>query len=129
MRIEHITIWTNHLERMKEFYVKYFQADAGSLYQNQIKQFESCFLCFSSGARIELMHRPSITEAIQNVDVQISGYTHISFACGNEIFVDELTERIRTDGYPVVDSPRHTGDGYYESLVLDPDGNQVEITV
>ena len=59
----------------------------------------------------------------------LAGYTHVSFACGSEESVDELTERIRKDGYRVVDGPRRTGDGYYESVVLDPDGNRVEITV
>jgi lactoylglutathione lyase len=129
MRIEHIAIWTRQLERMKEFYVKYFQASAGSKYQNPAKQFESYFLCFSSGARIELMVRPAISETNHQAGAEIVGYTHVSFACGSEQGVDELTECLRTDGYRVVNGPRHTGDGYYESLILDPDGNQVEITI
>ena len=32
------------------------------------------------------------------------------------------------DGYPVVSPPRVTGDGYYESCVLDSEGTRVEIT-
>jgi lactoylglutathione lyase len=43
--------------------------------------------------------------------------------------VDTLTERLRADGYRVVGEPRTTGDGYYESVVLDLDGNRIEITV
>jgi lactoylglutathione lyase len=128
VQIEHIAIWTNHLERMKEFYEKYFLARAGRKYQNTAKQFESYFLSFSSGARLELMSRPGISE-FNKADEQLTGYTHLSIACGSEENVDELTERIRKDGCRVVDGPRHTGDCYYESVVLDPDGNRVEITV
>jgi lactoylglutathione lyase len=128
MQIEHIAIWTNHLERMKEFYETYFQARAGSKYQNTAKQFESYFLSFSSGAQIELMSRPGISEINSEAKQYLAGYTHVYFACGSEKSVDELTERIGNDGFTVVGGPRHTGDGYYESVVLDPDGNRVEIT-
>jgi lactoylglutathione lyase len=129
MYIEHVAIWTNHLELMREFYEKYFRASAGSKYQNAAKQFESYFLSFSSGARLELMSRPDISETSHKAEGQFKGYIHVSFSCGSKENVDELTERIRTDGYQVMDDPRHTGDGYYESVVLDPDGNQVEITL
>jgi lactoylglutathione lyase len=129
MYIEHVAIWTNRLERMREFYEKYFQANAGSKYQNAAQQFESYFLSFSSGAQLELMSRPAISEIINDAEEQITGYTHVSFACGSEENVDQLTDRIHKDGYQVMDGPRHTGDGYYESVVLDPDGNRVEITV
>jgi lactoylglutathione lyase len=129
MQIEHLAIWTNHLERMREFYEKYFQASAGSKYQNTAKQFESYFLCFSSGARLELMSRSGITKMKKQTEEQLTGYTHVCIACGSVASVDELTERMRKDGYQLVDDPHHTGDGYYESVILDPDGNRVEITV
>lgn len=128
MQIDHIAIWTNHLKKMKEFYVKFFQASAGGRYQNTARQFESYFLSFSSGAQLELMSRPGISGINKGAEVHLAGYTHVSFSCGSEEGVDELTERIRKDGFQVVEGPRHTGDGYYESVVLDPDGNQVEIT-
>jgi lactoylglutathione lyase len=129
MKIEHIAIWTNHLERMREFYERYFHARAGSKYQNAAKQYESYFLIFSSGPQLELMSRPGISETKNEAEVQFAGYTHVCIACGNEESVDELTEQIDKDGYRVVDGPRHTGDGYYESVVLDPDGNRIEITI
>jgi lactoylglutathione lyase len=129
MRIEHIAIWTHHLEQMKEFYEKYFQARAGNKYQNVAKQFESYFLYFSSGAQLELMSRLGISETRSKAEEQFTGLTHVCFACGSEKNLDELTERIRNDGYRVVNGPRHTGDGYYESVILDPDGNRIEITV
>lgn len=129
MHIEHIAIWTNNLEQMKEFYEMYFQASAGSKYRNPAKQFESYFLSFSSGARLELMTRPGIHKLKEEAAEQHIGYIHISFACGSEDAVEELTDHLQKDGYRVVDGPRHTGDGYYESAVLDPDGNRIEITV
>jgi lactoylglutathione lyase len=129
MQIEHIAIWTEKLEGMKEFYVNYFHASVGKRYQNTAKQFESYFLSFSSGARLELMSRQGVAESTHQMGEATIGYAHISFACGSEKDVDQLTERLRSDGFRVMDHPRHTGDGYYESLVLDPDGNQVEITI
>jgi lactoylglutathione lyase len=114
---------------MREFYEKYFQARAGSKYQNVAKQYESYFLSFTSGAQLELMSRPGITEITMRAEKQFEGYTHVCIACGSKECVDDLTERIRKDGYHVVGGPRLTGDGYYESVILDPDGNRVEITV
>jgi len=128
MHIEHIAIWTNRLERMREFYEMYFQARAGSKYQNPAKHYESYFLSFSSGARIELMTRPGIADFNDKNGEPFIGYSHLSFACESEDGVDELTDHLQNDGYRVVDGPRHTGDGYYESVVLDPDGNRIEIT-
>jgi lactoylglutathione lyase len=55
------------------------------------------------------------------------GLAHFALSVGSERRVDELTQRLAHDGYPVLDGPRRTGDGYYESVVLDPDGNRVEI--
>ena len=129
MQIEHIALWTYQLERMREFYEKYFQARVGSKYQNKAKKYSSYFLSFSSGARLELMSRPGISEQKSQIDEYFAGYTHMSIACGSEKGVNELTERLRNDGYLVADGPRHTGDGYYESVIMDPDGNHVEITV
>ncbi|MFZ0535062.1 MAG: VOC family protein [Anaerolineales bacterium] len=129
MHIEHIAVLTNHLEQMRAFYETYFQARAGNKYRNPTKQFESYFLNFSSGARLELMSRPGIHELKDETDGQFLDCIHISFACGSEESVDELTDHLQKDGYRVMDGPRHTGDGYYESAVLDPDGNWIEITV
>jgi lactoylglutathione lyase len=129
MYIDHIAMWTNNLEKMKSFYEHYFGARAGIKYQNVKKQFESYFLSFSSGARIELLKQLGITPCSKHlVNTQI-GYAHLSMACGSEQDVDELTDQLHKDGYQVVDGPRHTGDGYYESIIIDPDGNRIEITV
>ena len=43
--------------------------------------------------------------------------------------VDELTAKLKEDGYEIISGPRITGDGYYESCVVEIEGNQIEITV
>ena len=128
MQIEHVAIWTRNLERLKTFYEKYFLACPGKKYVNQVKQFESYFLEFATGARLELMTMPQVRETRNGAMKQFTGITHIAFSTGSEDQVDLLTRRLDEDGYIVVDGPRRTGDGYYESVVLDPDGNRIEIT-
>ena len=128
MRIEHLAIWVEDLEKMKTFYLKFFQLKCNEKYTNPKKQFSSYFLAFESGPRIELMHKPGL--------VQYSGYpeerlglVHFAISLGSREKVDELTERIRESGFRVIGEPRTTGDGYYESVILDPEGNLIELTV
>jgi lactoylglutathione lyase len=126
MRIEHVAIWTTDLARCKQFYTSYFGATAGPHYLNPAKGFESCFLSFADGARLEAMTTTlSLVESAPGD--QRLGLTHLAISAGSERAVDALTQRLRNDGIVVVDGPRRTGDGYYESVVLDPDGNRIEI--
>jgi lactoylglutathione lyase len=127
--IEHIAIWTDDLERLKDFYTHYFQATPGQKYQNPRTDFQSYFLSFLSGARLEIMQMPAVTGSGRAEQKQYHGYAHLSFSVGSQEQVDTLTERLRQDGFAILDGPRTTGDGYYESQILDPDGNQVEITI
>ena len=129
MRIEHIAIWTHDLERLRSFYQTYFAGRANAQYVNPRKQFESYFLTFADGARLELMQMPAVPLSKNDVGQQFTGYIHVSFSAGSRVTVDALTERLERDGYRLLDGPRTTGDGYYESSVLDPDGNRVEITI
>lgn len=125
--IEHAALWTPDLERARAFYERYFDATAGEKYVNAEKNFSSYFLTFEFGARLELMHTPALSKtAAEGPRV---GYGHIAISLGSEEAVDRITEDLRTDGYSVESGPRRTGDGYYESVVLDPDGNRVELTV
>jgi lactoylglutathione lyase len=128
MRIEHIAIWTDDLEQTREFYVKYFGAKSGNKYVNPKKGFNSYFLEFEDGARLELMCKDTITKG-QAYEVEQLGYAHMAFSLGSKAAVDQLTARLKQDGYPVLDGPRTTGDGYYESVVIDCSGNRIELTV
>ena len=131
MKIEHVALWTFDLERSRIFYEKYFGAKAGLKYFNPKKEFESYFLSFNDGCRLEIMQMPGIIPLGREVlgDKQHTGLIHLAISVGDKVAVDTLTETLRTDGYEVVGEPRVTGDGYYESIVLDPDGNRIEITI
>lgn len=128
MTIEHVALWTADLERSRQFYEQYFGATASARYYNPVKTFTSYFLHFASGARLELMHQPTLRPG-PDWATPIRGYAHLAFATGCRAAVETLTERLRTAGYAVLSEPRTTGDGYYESVVADPDGNPLEITV
>lgn len=128
MRLDHLAIWVDDLEAMREFYLRYFDVVSGSRYSNPSKGYTSYFLTFSGGGgRIELMRRPDIAENTNTPRAMVKGLAHISVTVGGKDRVDALTERFRNDGFVIASEPRTTGDGYYESAVLDPEGNQIEI--
>ena len=127
MKIEHMALWTRDLERSKRFYCEYFGGVAGGMYSAQ-DGFRSYFISFGEGPRLEIMEKPGVRNGTGN-DHAPSGYSHLAFAVGSEDAVDELTARLAAGGFRPISGPRRTGDGYYESCVLDPDGNRVEITV
>jgi len=129
MKIEHVAIWANDIDKVCEFYRKYFGGEVQPLYHNPAKQFTSRFVTFESGARLEIMHCPDIKSATGNMGEERIGFTHLSFSVGSKEDVDRLTRQMSEDGIQVVGQPRTTGDGYYESVVLDLEGNRVEITV
>jgi lactoylglutathione lyase len=126
-RIEHLALWTHDIERSAAFYVSYFGATPGNRYVNTSRGFESCFLSFGDGARLEVMKTTALAPVAIEAGAQRMGLTHFALSVGSERRVDELTRRLANDGYQVLDGPRRTGNGYYESVVLDPDGNRVEI--
>ena len=127
MKIEHIAMYVTDLERTHEFFEKYFAATSNRGYHNETTDFRSYFLSFDDGTRLEIMHKP----AMENADKSLArtGYIHIAFSVGSRERVDELTARIKKDGYEVISGPRTTGDGYYESCIVGVEGNQIEITV
>ena len=127
MKIEHIAMYVDNLEKTKEFFEKYFLAKSNLGYHNKTTNFRSYFMEFDDGARLEIMNKP----AMVNVEKSLNrtGYIHIAFSVGNKEKVDELTNRLQADGYAIVSEPRTTGDGYYESCIVAIEGNQIEITV
>lgn len=125
MIIDHIAIWTNDLEKVKEFYLKFFACTANKKYENRKKQFSSYFLTFSGGARIELMKSPLVAETKRT---ETTGLAHLSINIGTKERVDSLTKQIEEAGYTIYSRPRMTGDGYYESVIADPENNKIELT-
>ncbi|MDR0946322.1 MAG: VOC family protein [Ruminococcus sp.] len=126
MKIEHIAIWVKVLDVSADFYAKFFGAKIGPLYHNPKTNFSSRFITFESGARLEIMTRPDI---IENAVNNAFGYTHITLSVGSTDEVDRLTTFLGENGVTILSQPRTTGDGYYESKIADPDGNEIEITV
>ena len=128
MKIDHIAIWTQHLDKMRHFYEKYFDGKAGEKYLNPRKNFESYFVEFDSGTRLELMEKLEVDNKLHDDIENYLGITHFAMSTGSPNKVDQLTEQLRSDGFKIIGEPRATRDGFYESVVLDPDGNKVEIT-
>ena len=186
MKIEHVAIWVKDIDKVCEFYRKYFGGVIQPLYHNPAKQFTSRFITFEDGARLEIMHRPdinvetstmfapseptrfgsamkiykyiftaltsltfhvkrpiasaatgsSLTGMTEHEDVGLwrshspnIGFAHLAFSVGSKEKVDQLTQQMFNDGITIAGQPRTTGDGYYESVVLDPEGNRIEITI
>ena len=130
MKIEHIAIWVKDIDKVCEFYRKYFGGNIQPLYHNPTKQFTSRFVTFEDGARLEVMNNPNVGTLTESMfHVEHLGIAHISFSVGSKEKVDLLTKKMSADGVTIVGEPRTTGDGYYESVVLDPEGNRIEITI
>jgi catechol 2,3-dioxygenase-like lactoylglutathione lyase family enzyme len=125
MNIAHIAIWTKDLEAMKDFYTRYFNGESNGKYINPIKRFESYFISFEGGTQLELMHKKSVDKPLDTEEHL--GITHIAFKLGSNEAVLSLTETLRTNGYKIVGEPRTSGDGYFESVVLDVEGNRIEL--
>lgn len=126
MKITHIAIWTKDLEAMREFYIRYFNGVSNDKYINPLKKFESYFISFESGPAIELMRRESLADGSHEINERL-GITHLAFTLGSEEAVNFLTETLRADGYRIGGEPRKSGDGYFESVVLDVEGNRIEL--
>lgn len=127
MKIEHLAIWVDDIELLRQFYLKYFEVTCGEKYINTMRNYTAYFLSFGeSKTRIELMHIPDMPDSPERRGF-MKGLAHFAISVGGKDVVNALTERLRGDGYVIASEPRTTGDGYYESVVLDPEGNYVEI--
>ena len=127
MRIDHAALFCRDLEQMRQFFIDYFDARSNEQYHNPRTGLRTYILSFTEGStRLELMQRPDVQDA--DPSQSAIGYVHLSFAVGSKKGVDLLTRRLAADGYTVTSGPRTTGDGYYESSILGPEGIQIEIT-
>ncbi len=127
MKIEHVALYVNDLEKARDFFVKYLKGKSNDGYHNVKTDFRSYFLSFDDGARLEIMNKPEMSDFPK--DLARTGYVHIAFSVGSKEKVDTITARLKADGYEVISEPRTTGDGYYESSIVAIEGNQIEITV
>ena len=127
MKIEHIAMYVNDLDAAKDFFVKYLDGKANDGYHNTKTDFRSYFISFDDGARLEIMNKSGMVDADKHLNR--TGLIHIAFSVGSKERVDELTGRLKADGYDVVSGPRVTGDGYYESCIVVIEGNQIELTI
>lgn len=127
MRIDHIAIWTFNLEGLRRFYMHYFDAYSSEIYLNHSKNYHSYFLSFGGDCRLELMEMPGIPKSKNDPLKQFTGLVHFSVKAGDRMKVNEITHKLRDDGFQVLSQPHSTGDGFYESTVLDPDGNRIKI--
>lgn len=125
MNIAHLAIWTKDLEGMKDFYTRYFNGRSNEKYCNPTKQFESYFISFQGGTQLELMRKVGL-DARPCVD-ECLGICHFAFQLESKDLVLALTETLRKDGFTVLSEARTTGDGYFESVVLDLEGNRIEL--
>lgn len=126
MKIEHVAMYVNDLEKARDFFIKYFNASTNDGYHNKTTNFRSYFLTFDDGVRLELMYRPDMQDIEKGI--RRTGFVHIAFSVGSKEKVDELTQILKNDGYEILSGPRTTGDGYYESCIVGIEGNQIEIT-
>lgn len=127
-KIEHVAIWVKDLERMRDFYLKYFNVRSGIKYTNPKKKYSSYFIIFPEATRLELMHRHDIQDMRRN-ESEFFGWAHIAISLGSKESVIAMTDKLRSDGWKIVGEPRTSGDGYFESVIMDPEGNRIELTV
>ena len=127
MKIEHIAMFVNDLEKARDFFIKYLGATSNDGYYNKDTGFRSYFLSFDDGARIEIMNKPGVSDMDKNLER--TGYSHIAFSVGSSQEVDRLTKQLSMDGFKIISGPRTTGDGYYESCIVAIEDNRIEITI
>jgi lactoylglutathione lyase len=125
VRLEHVAVWVRDLEKMRAFYVSRLGGRAGQRYVNPRTGFSSYFVSFGDAARLELMSADDLRPG--GADERVAGYAHIALSVGSREAVDSLVAALESHGVAIAGRPRTTGDGYYEAVVLDPEGNRIEI--
>lgn len=126
MKIDHVALYVNDLEKAKYFFETFLNGKANNGYHNPKTNFKSYFISFDDGTRLEIMTRPELIEIKKHP--YRTGYAHLAFRVGSKAAVDELTAKLDDAGYSVTSGPRTTGDGYYESSIVAFEDNIIEIT-
>ncbi len=128
MKIDHVAIWTTDLEKMKEYYTRFFGGTPNNKYRNNDSGFESYFITFASDSAIELMSRHDIPDNMNDVaGKQHKGIIHLAFGVDTMKQVEEKAIELQNAGYKILRGPRKTGDGYWEFETLDPENNRLEV--
>lgn len=127
MKIAHVAVYVKDLEGARDFFIRYFGAVSNTGYHNPKTNFKSYFLSFQDNTQLELMQRPDMQD--DSKSLYRTGFSHLAFSAGSREEVDDLTARLKSDGYPVISGPRITGDGYYESCILGFEENIIEIVI
>jgi len=128
MTLDHVAIWTDQLEILKDFYVRYFYGRPNQKYRNPKTGLETYFITFESGTKLEIMTLPELAENKNGTNLPYKGITHLAFAVETMQEVDEKANHLETGRFQILKGPRKTGDGFYEFETLDPDGNRIEVT-
>lgn len=125
MNIAHVALWTHHLDAQVKFWETVFAGQSNERYVSKNRPgFESHFITLSDGPTIELMALPELTDAPSAAEYV--GWAHIAINVGGKADVDRMAENARNSG-TLLSAPRMTGDGYYEAVIADPDGNRIEL--
>ena len=125
-QIAHVAVWCKDLEVVADFWRSFFGAQVGPRYESRRRAgFVSRFVRLDSGPALELMSLPALSSATADV-AERPGWTHVAIALGSRELVDRLAQRAQECG-ALLSPPRVTGDGYYEAVICDPEGNSVEI--
>ncbi|MBW3085070.1 hypothetical protein KEM60_01262 [Austwickia sp. TVS 96-490-7B] len=121
--IDHVAVYVRDLEATRDFYQRFFGATCNDGYHNPRTGLRTFFLSFDGGVRLEIMSKPGHEESPAK---ERAGWIHTAFSVGSREEVDAVADRLREAGHVVTSGPRVTGDGCYEAVVLDPEGNEVE---
>ncbi|PKM63660.1 MAG: hypothetical protein CVU96_06750 [Firmicutes bacterium HGW-Firmicutes-20] len=127
MKIKHIALWCTDIEVSREFYISYFNATSTAKVVDPNNGFQSYFLIFDNDVRMELMFKPTVQPRLGRVEDEHIGFAHLSFQLESQDAVDSLVEQLKTDGYRIISHPRKSKDGIYSSMIIDTDGNRIEI--
>ena len=126
-QIERIALATNDLEAMCDFY-RQLGGVVSPFSTRSEDGLRACALDFC-GIRLEVFERQHKTNGAAKEGTP-PRLLHLGFALGSADAVDELSRILAAAGYQVLEQPhRARKSGRYESVVLDPDGNRLKLSV